>query len=123
MKFIIRLIAIGALSFLCALVMPWWSLILVAGCVAFLLPGGTFNSLLSGLLGGGLLWMAMAWVIDVETESILSTKIVELFPVDDVTMLIIATGVLGGVAGALGAFTGNSFRQMFVKKKEKSFYS
>ncbi|MCV9385421.1 hypothetical protein [Reichenbachiella ulvae] len=123
MLFIIRLVSIAGLSFLLSLIMPWWCLILVAGIICFLLPAGSFNALLSGLLGGGLLWMVMAWKIDVETNSIMSSKIVELFPVDDVNMLIIATGVLGGVAGALGAFTGNSFRKIFIKKKEKSFYS
>ncbi|RJE74568.1 hypothetical protein BGP76_15605 [Reichenbachiella sp. MSK19-1] len=103
--------------------MPWWCLVLVAGVVAFFLPGSNFNAFLSGFLGGGLLWMVMAWKEDVEVDSIMSLKIVALFPVDDVNMLIIATGLLGAVAGALGAFTGNSFRQLFIKKKEKSFYS
>ncbi|UXP32132.1 hypothetical protein N6H18_17455 [Reichenbachiella agarivorans] len=123
MKFIIRLLLIAIFSYLLSLVMPWWILILVAGILSFILPGGNFNAILSGLLGGGLLWMVMAWKVDVETNSIMSTKIIQLFPIDDVNMIIIATGVLGGIAGALGAFTGNSFRQIFIKKKEKSFYS
>lgn len=123
MLFIIRLVCIAAFSYLLSFIMPWWCLILVGGIVCFLLPAGSFNAILSGLLGGGLLWMVMAWKVDVETNSIMSSKIVEMFPLDDVNMMIIATGVLGGVSAALGAFTGNSFRKIFVKKKEKSFYS
>ena len=79
-------------------------------------PGG-------GFLGGGLLWMTYAWLIDVQTESILSEKIVKLFPFDDPIFLLVLTGLLGAIAGALGALSGNSFRQLFMKKKQKSFYS
>lgn len=123
MLFIIKLLLITGLGLLGSFFMPWWIIILVAFIVAFLFPGNNFNAFLSGLLGGGVLWMAMAWKVDTETASILSSKVVQLFPVSDVNMLIILTGVIGGLSGAFGAFSGNSFRQLFDKKKEKSFYS
>lgn len=94
-----------------------------AGIVSFFLPGGNFNAILSGLLGAGLVWLVMAWKVDIETQSIMSQKIIQLFPVDDTNMLILIVGALGGIIGAMGAFTGNSFRQLFIRKKEKSFYS
>ncbi|MFY0625653.1 MAG: hypothetical protein JXR07_05135 [Reichenbachiella sp.] len=103
--------------------MPWWCLIIVAFIITFLLVGNNFNAFLSGFLGAGLLWMIMAWKVDVETTSIISLKIVELFDVAETNMLVIASGVVGGIAGGFGAVTGNSFRQLFLKKKEKSFYS
>lgn len=74
-------------------------------------------------MGVGLVWMVMAWKVDIETGSIMSLKMIRLFPVDDTNMLIVIAATVGGLAGALGAFTGNSFRQLFIKKKEKSFYS
>jgi len=77
---------------------------------------------LISFLGIGLLWLIMAWKIDVETESIISTKIAILFKFEDNNMLILMTGAIGALIGALGALTGNSFRQIFLKKKEKSFY-
>ncbi|SMD39035.1 hypothetical protein SAMN04488029_4014 [Reichenbachiella faecimaris] len=123
MLFIFRLILIAVLTYLIAMMAPWWSAILCAAIVAFFLPGNNFNAFLSGFMGVGLIWMVMAWKLDVETNSIMSQKMVELFPVDEVNMLIIASAIIGGLAGALGAFSGNSFRQMFVRKKEKSFYN
>lgn len=123
MLFLFRLILISLLSYLFAMIAPWWSAIICAAVVAFFLPGNNFNAFLSGFMGVGLIWMVMAWKLDVEAESIMSQKMVALFPVDDVNMLLIATAVVGGLAGALGAFVGNSFRQIFIKKKEKSFYS
>lgn len=123
MQFIVKLLLIAGVSLLASWILPWWNLVLVAFIIAFLIPGNNFNAFLSGFLGAGLLWMTMAWKIDVETASVMSDKIVQLFPVDDVSMLVIATGMIGGLSGGLGAFTGNSFRQLFLKKKEKSFYS
>ncbi|MEP2026880.1 MAG: hypothetical protein ABJH98_08845 [Reichenbachiella sp.] len=123
MLFLFRLILISVVTYLLALVAPWWSAILCAAVITFFLPGNNFNAFLSGFMGVGLIWMVMAWKVDVETNSIMSQKMVELFPVDEVNMLIIISGVIGGLAGALGAFSGNSFRQIFIKKKEKSFYA
>ncbi|WP_422358663.1 hypothetical protein [Reichenbachiella sp.] len=123
MIFIFRLILISTLTYLLGLIAPWWSAIIGAAIVAFLMPGNNFNAFLSGFMGVGLIWMVLAWKVNVETNSIMSQKIVQLFPVDDINMLIILTAIIGGTAGALGAFTGNSFRQIFIKKKEKSFYS
>ncbi|MDW3210814.1 MAG: hypothetical protein R8N23_13140 [Reichenbachiella sp.] len=123
MIFIFRLILISTLTYLLGLIAPWWLAIIAAALVAFFMPGNNFNAFLSGFMGVGLVWMVMAWKVDVETNSIMSNKMVQIFPVDDVSMLIIITAIIGGMAGALGAFTGNSFRQIFVKKKEKSFYS
>lgn len=123
MLFIFRLILISTLTYFVGLIAPWWSAILVSAMVAFLIPGNNFNAFLSGFMGVGLIWMVMAWKIDVETNSIMSKKLIEIFPVDEINMLIIITSIIGGLAGALGAFCGNSFRQIFIKKKEKSFYS
>lgn len=95
----------------------------IAFIVGFVIPGNGINQFIGGFLGGGLLWMALAWSIDVQTESILSQKIVELFPFQDAIFLIVLTGLVGAFAGALGALSGNSFRQLWMKKKEKSFYS
>ncbi|WP_258097987.1 hypothetical protein [Marinoscillum pacificum] len=123
MKLIARIILILSVSYLSALYLPWWSLIVVAFLVGFGIPGNGINQFIAGFLGGGLLWMTYAWLIDVQTESILSEKIVKLFPLDDPIFLLVLTGLLGAIAGALGALSGNSFRQLFMKKKQKSFYS
>jgi len=123
MKFIIRILAIGILSLGFSFFSPWWVLMIIAALVTFILPGNNFNAFLSGLLGAGLVWLVMAWKIDMDAASILSDKVVQLFPVSESSMLILLTGAIGGLAGALGAFTGNSFRQIFVKNVAKSFYN
>ena len=123
MKFIIRIILISSLSYLSAMFFPWWGIALVAALVSFLLPDHGFSVFVSGFLGAGLLWMALAWKTDIETASVLSEKIVQLFPVSEVNYLILATGLIGGLAGAFSGLTGSTFRQVFMKKKQKSYYS
>lgn len=123
MIFIIRLILISITCFVAGLFYPWWSIILCTVIVSFFMPGNNFNAFLSGLLGVGLLWLIMAWKVDISVNSIISSKIVQLFPpIDDTMTLVIATGILGGITGGLSAFTGNSFRQIFMRKKKKSIY-
>ncbi len=123
MKLLFRIILIISLSYLASLYGPWWVLIAVSFLVSFGLYGNGFNVFISGFLGGGILWLCYAWFLDSSTKSILSEKIVQLFPFEDPFMLIIATGIIGGLAAALGAITGNSFRLLFVKKQNKGFYN
>ena len=123
MTFLIRLILISLASYALGYTMPWWSIIVCAVVVSFFLPGNNFNAFLSGFLGVGLLWMVLAWKVDMQTGSNISVKIAQLFQVDQSNLLIIGTGVVGALVGGFSAFTGNSFRQIFIKKKKKSLYS
>ena len=123
MKLIARILLIIILSYLLSLYFPWWILMVVAFVVGFSIPSNGINLFIAGFLGGGLLWMSYAWYIDIKTESILSNKIVALFPFNDSIFLLILTGIIGALAGALGIISGGSFRQLFMKKKQKSFYS
>lgn len=123
MKFIIRIILIAGLSYAAMMVLPWWGVAVAAALISFLIPGHGFNVFVSGFLGVGLLWLAYAWKVDVENNSIISEKVVTLFPVSDVLLLVIATGVIGGIVGAFSSLTGNTFRQIFMKKKKKSYYN
>ena len=123
MKLIARIILIIAVSYLLSMYLPWWILIVISFLVGFAIPGNGINQFIAGFLGGGLLWMTFAWMNDIQTESILSEKIIKLFPFDDPIFLLILAGLIGALAGALGAMSGNSFRQLFMKKKQKSFYS
>lgn len=123
MKLILRLLLIVIATYLISFYLPWWSVFLIAFVIGFFIPGGNFNVFISGFLGAGLLWMIYAWYLDIKTNSILSEKVVLLFPFNDKILLIITAGIIGALSGGFGALTGNSFRQLFIKKKPKSFYN
>ena len=124
MRLILRILLIAAISFFASSILPWWNIVLVGFIVAAMIPGNGFSCFLSGFLGGGILWLGYAWKVDTETDSIMSTKIVELIPmVNDVTSLLIVSAVIGGFAAGFGMLSGNSFRKIFMKKKTKGLYT
>lgn len=123
MKFITRVAFILFFGFWLSGVLPWWVLIVIAFIVGFLVYGHGIGMFLSGFLGGGLLWLGYAWHLDNISNSFLSNKIVDLFPVRDPFFLIVLSGFIGAFSGGLGSITGNSLRQMFTKKQAGAYYS
>lgn len=123
MKVLFRIILISLLAYFVPFVLPWWSLAFFAMIVGFLIAEHGLNSFISGFLGAGAVWMILAWKIDNETNSILSNRLIQLFPVNDVIYLVIVAGLIGGLIAGFGMLTGTSFRQIFIKKKSRSLYS
>ncbi|RED97539.1 hypothetical protein [Marinoscillum furvescens] len=123
MKLIARLILVMILTYFLSFYMPWWIVFVVTFLTGFIIHGSGINVFIGTFLGAGLVWMLYAWYLDYNTASILSQKVIQLFPFDDPMMLIITSGLVGGLCGGFGGLSGNSFRQLFLKKKQKSFYS
>lgn len=96
---------------------------IAAFLICYLLHGSGFSAFNSGFLGGGIVWLGVSFKIDLDTASIMTEKIVQLFPFSDGTQLIILAGVIGALTTGFSAQAGNSFRQIFIKKVSKSFYS
>lgn len=123
MKFIIRLILIAGLSYLLPFYFPWWILIVIGLSIGLILPGNGWNLFNAGFLGGGLVWLGYAIKLDYETQSIMTNKLLNLVGLSDPLLLLLGSGLIGGLSTGLGALTGSSFRQIFIKKKKTSFYS
>jgi len=122
MRFIVRLILIIAFCYLAELYFPWWSIAAVAFLVSLLIQGSFFSVFVSAFLGVGLLWSGMAWKIDHETQSILTSKIAELFYLSENAYLILVTGAVGGLVAGIAAMAGNSLRKLFNGEKRSSKY-
>lgn len=113
----------AAICYFALMMMPWWIIVVIAFLISAILPTNDIGAFLSGFLGIGLLWLVLAWKIDIETNSVLSLKIATLFPVGgDTSMLVILAGVVGGIAGGFGSLTGNLMRKIWMKKKQSSLY-
>ncbi|MFT6867862.1 MAG: ABC-type iron transport system FetAB permease component [Cyclobacteriaceae bacterium] len=123
MKLAIRLLLIGSLTYILSIHAPWWTLFVITFVVTFFIHGSGLNAFISGFLGVGIVWIAIAWYLDFKSEHVFSDKIVQLFPVDQSIYLVVISGLIGGICGGFGSLTGNSFKQLFIKKQKKSFYS
>ena len=123
MKLIIRLILIGALTYFLSPISVWWTAMVVAFIVCYVSPSSGLNAFIAGFLGVGLVWMGHAWNIDVTNQSAFSSKIAEIMGVGEPILLVFASGLAGGLAGGFASISGTTFRQLFIKKKQRSMYS
>jgi len=123
MKLIIRLIVIGALTYFLSPFFTWWTGMILAFLVCYISPSSGLNAFVAGFLGVGVVWMGHAWNLDVLNDSSFSSIVAEIMQVNDPIILVLATGLIGGLAGGFASLSGTSFRSLFVKPKQRSLYS
>jgi hypothetical protein len=112
MKFLLSLLLTAVLAFLAGLILPWWSIALIAFIVALVIPQHTGLGFLSGFLGIFLLWGVLAFWTDAQNNSLLSKKIATLFPLGgSVMLLILVTALVGALVGGFAAMAGSSLRK------------
>lgn len=123
MKLIIRLIIIGALTYFITPLSFWWMGMIVSFLVCYISPSSGLNAFVAGFLGVGLVWMGQAWIMDVKNESAFTSTIAEIMQFSEPIYLVFLSGLVGGLSGGFSATSGSTFRQIFRKKKQRSFYS
>ena len=117
MKFLIQIVLTVLLSYVAEHFLPWWTIGLCAAIVAMGLNLNKITAFLGGFTSISLLWMAVATLIDVRTNSILSTKIAPLLGFQSSTLLILLTGLVGGLVGGLGALSGQQLHTLLTQKE------
>ena len=123
MKVIIKMMLMAGITYFALMALPWWIIAVIAFLISAILPTNDIGSFLSGFLGIGLLWLVLAWKLDIETNSILSAKIASIFPLGgDTTTLVIVTGAVGGIVGGFSSLSGNLLRKIWMKRKQTSLY-
>jgi hypothetical protein len=104
------------------LVAPWWSLIPVAMLIGFATAPMNKSPFLAGFLALFLLWAGWAFWIDLENNSILSERVIRLFPLPHNSLsLILLTGFFGGLINGMAMLTGDIFRRFFLPEEEKYY--
>ncbi|MFN0176620.1 MAG: hypothetical protein ACKVU0_18410 [Saprospiraceae bacterium] len=119
---ILSALVIFVLGNLCRFGLPWWSLAPIAFLVGWFFGRGAWSAFLGGFLGGFLLWYATAWLTDNSNGGMLSAKVGQLFMGVEALQLLLVTGALGGLLGALGALTGRWAKEMLVSPSRKRGY-
>ena len=111
MKFIVSIILTLLLSFISGIYLPWWGIAIAAFLVALLIPQRPGNAFLAGLLGVLLLWVALAWWIDMRNNGVLAQRMSVLLPLGGSrVLLILVTGIIGGITGGFAALMGTYLR-------------
>lgn len=102
------------LALLLSLILPWWSVMIAAFMTSFPLSLKKSAVFFVPFLAISLFWIVYAFELSNANDFILAKKIAVLFPFNgNAYLLILATGVIGGVAAGVSALFGNQCRIIF----------
>jgi hypothetical protein len=114
MKIFVAIILTAFLAYVTGLysTLPWWSFAITSLVVGITVHQKAGRAFLSGFLGLFLLWSGMAAMKDAANEHVLSVKVAQVLPLGgSYLVLILVTGVVGGLVSGLAAMTGSFMRK------------
>ena len=108
--------AIGLFEF------PWWSFAITTIAIFAAIPQHPGKSFLAGFVSVFCLWVVLAFKIDLANEHLLSTKVAGILPLKgNYILLILITGIIGGLVAGFSALSGSLLRKALIYKKKKEF--
>ena len=116
MKVIGLAITIGVVSFFAQSLGPWWSGVAIAFFVSALAQLKPLEGFIAGLVGLGLMWGISAGFIDHNNESILSSRIGEMFGGIPAFGIVLITFAIGAVLGGLASLSGSLGMRWLIGK-------
>lgn len=107
-NFIIALLLTVTASLILQLFLPWYIVAVVAFAVAYFVKQNSFSAFASGFVAVFLLWVLYAYMLSSANENLLATKFATLLPLKgNVTLLLLITGIIGGLVSGFSALTGS----------------
>ena len=108
----IQIILIAVLSLLAQLVLPWWSLAIIAFLVCLWRSSSAGQSFFAGFYGVALVWLVYAFILHSRTDGIFTGRMGELlFKTNNASLPVIVTAIVGGLVGGLAGLSGYFVRQ------------
>ncbi|GAB5410769.1 MAG: hypothetical protein BalsKO_31340 [Balneolaceae bacterium] len=103
-------------AFILNLFLPWWSIALPGLAFGYQFKKSPWVSFGLGFLALFLLWGGQALYIHFANDGILSTRIAEMLGVGSPYLVILITGIIGGLVSGLATLTGTLFTKVASKK-------
>ncbi len=117
MKFFISLLLIAILSYAICLYFPWWTIAIVAFAANLIIYQKPFLAWLSAFLAIFILWIVISYIISNNNEHVLAQKIsILILKMESPALLILITGLIGGLVSGFAALAGNYWRSIFIRK-------
>ena len=118
MPIIISAAAVALLGLVGGYLLPfWWSTVLMAAPVGLLFCAKGRTALWGGFIGGLLLWFVYVFLINWQNDSFLAGRLATLFQLPNAFLMLLITGLLGGLFGLAGAITGYSVKRLFLARR------
>ena len=97
--------------------LPWWAIMIasiVSSAIVRLRKASTF---IVPFLAIAVLWIVQAWLLSNANDFILATKVSVLFQIGEKPyLLILITGIIGGIAAGVSGLLGNQLGAIFSTK-------
>ncbi|QMW02468.1 hypothetical protein [Spirosoma foliorum] len=108
----IQIILIAVLSLLAQLVLPWWSLAVVAFLVCVWRSSSAGQAFFAGFYGVALVWLIYAVILHTRTDGVFTGRMSELlFKTNSAILPGLVTAIVGGLVGGLAGLSGYFVRQ------------
>jgi hypothetical protein len=114
MKFILQIIIIAIAATALEMFLPWWSIAIAAAAGGYFVK--TKANFLAGFISVALLWIGYAYMLEANAAAPLAERVASIFSITK-PLLILVTGILGGLVGGFAAMAGGS-----LKKEKRSYY-
>ncbi|SKA46161.1 hypothetical protein SAMN04488128_107205 [Chitinophaga eiseniae] len=104
MKSFSHFLLILVLAYLAGTVLPWWSVALVAFVVTLVLPLTSGKSFFSAFLSVFILWLVLAFYMDVRNDHLLANRMSEMIlKVRSAPLLGVISALIGGLVAGFAA--------------------
>jgi uncharacterized membrane protein YdcZ (DUF606 family) len=114
MKFITAIVTTAILAFAIGLftVLPWYSFVFTSLITALAIHQKPWKAFVTGFLGVCIVWAGYAALQDMANQHILATKVAGILPLGgSYVLLILVTGVVGGLLSGFAALAGSYLRK------------
>lgn len=104
------------LALILSMFLPWWSVMVAAFISGAIVRLKNVSTFFVPFLSIALFWIVFAWLLSSANDFILAKKIAVLLPLGgNAILLILVTGVVGGLAAGIAGLFGNQCRAVFSK--------
>ena len=112
----ILLILLIITAYLINLVLPWWGIAITGLVLGFQMKPSSGKAFGVGFLALFLLWSGQALYIHLANDGILSTRIAEMLRVGSPIVVILITGIVGGLVSGLAVLSGGLVKDSLNKE-------
>ena len=109
MLFLIILI----ISLISTYFLPWWMVAVIAFLAALFIGKTSGKSFWSGFGGVFIAWAVLALMKSLPNDNILANRVAHLFQLPNWVLILLVTGLIGGLVGGMSALSGLLLKKAF----------
>lgn len=102
--------------------MPWWCMLMVIAAVSFAKPVASGKSFVRGFLSMSIPWIVLCIWSSWLNDHILAARVAELFGLPHWSLLVLCTGLLGGILGGMTMLCAYFTLKLFATSSKNPLY-